>query len=102
MSETTEELFPVTLVYHGNRYSSRLFDVDGNPLVGDTGMYLNVFTEEFKDMLVSKRIRFIHHLRHEPTYAYFVVSDEQERRFQQERSEGSYTPKTAYHVYPDF
>lgn len=95
------ESFPVRIVYHPNRYAGTLYDVDGNVLRGETGAVLNVFKEEMKDMMISKKIRFIHHLSTEPTYAYFITSIEQLGRFKIERVEGSEFPDKCYHVYPD-
>jgi phage antirepressor YoqD-like protein len=92
----------VEIIYHHNRYSSVLYDVDGNVLVGETGRHLNVFQEELKNMLIEKKIRFMHHMSKEPTYAYFITSNEQLGRFHIERFEGSTTPKTKFHVYPDY
>lgn len=93
--------FPVRLIYHHNRYAGQLLDVDGNVLRGDSGDVLNVFKEELKDMMIAGRIRFIHYMTSEPTYAYFITSHEQLGRFHIERSEGSPIPHTAYHVYID-
>jgi phage antirepressor YoqD-like protein len=101
MSEA-DELHPVRFVYHHNRYAGVLYDVDGNVLVGETGRYLNVFQEELKDMMVERKVRFMHHLAKEPTYAYFVVSAEQLGRFHIERHEGSTQEGKCYHVYPDY
>ena len=100
MSEA--ERFPVRLVYHHNRYSGTLYDVDGNVLRGETGEQLNVFKEELKDMMVERRIRFMHYLTKEPTYSYFIICPEQLGRFHIERVEGSPTPEKEYHVYPDY
>lgn len=96
------ELFPVRMVYHNNRYASQLYDVDGNILRGESGIALNVFKEEFKDMLQNKTITFMHYLTTEPTYAYFITSDEQLGRFFLDRQEGSPNPNKCYHVYPDY
>lgn len=102
MSEHSEELFPVRIVYHHNRYAGHLYDVDGNILRGETGEVLNVFKEELKDMMIEKKIRFLHYLTKEPTYSYFIVDSEQLGRFHLERLEGSKKPNKAYHVYPDY
>jgi hypothetical protein len=96
------ELFPVEIIYHHNRYGSYLLDVDGYPLVGESGHRLNVFREEMKDMMIARKIRFMHYLKTEPTYAYFVTSNEQLGRFHIERFEGSLTPNKRYHVYADY
>ena len=101
MSESSDELHPTSLVYHYNRYSTPLFDVDGNPLRGETGRLLNVYQEELKDLMVAKKIRFIHYLTTEPTYAYFVTSPQQEHAFRKERECGSRIPDKRYHVYID-
>lgn len=93
--------YPVKLVHHYNRYAGHLLDVDGDVLRGDSGDALNVFKEELKDMMESGRIRFIHYMEKEPTYAYFIISEEQWTRFKEEREEGSSTPYTKYHVYID-
>lgn len=102
MSEAEPELFPVRYVYHHNRYAGRLYDVEGNVLRGESGDCLNVFKEELKDMLVSKKIRFMHFLSKEPTYAYFITSEAQLGRFHIERSEGSTKRYKQVHVYPDY
>lgn len=104
MSETSSERerFPVRYVYHHNRYSGTLYDVDGNVLRGETGDILNVFKEELKDMMVDRKIRFMHYLTKEPTYSYFIVSPEQLGRFHIERMEGAPSPSKEYHVYPDY
>lgn len=103
MSETSSEiLYPVRIIYHENRYAGVLYDVDGNVLRGETGQTLNVFKEELKDMLLDRKIRFLHYLSKEPTYAYFVTSPEQLGRFTLERVEGSTIRGKYYHVYPDY
>lgn len=96
------ETYPVQIVYHPNRYAGILYDIDGDVLRGETGDFLNVFKEELKDMMIDNKIRFIHHLSTEPTYAYFIVSPEQLGRFHVERKEGSPFPGKCYHVYPDY
>lgn len=95
------ELIPVKFVYHHNRYAGMLYDVDGNLLRGESGEILNVFKEELKDMMIEHKIRFVHNVTHEPTYAYFVTSAHQLARFYKEREQGSEIEKT-YHVYLDF
>lgn len=101
MSEP-EQLYPIEMVYHHNRYASVLYDVDGNVLVGESGRHLNVFQEELKNMLMDRRIRFMHYMTKEPTYAYFITDPEQLGRFHIERIEGSPEEHTKYHVYPDY
>lgn len=98
---SVQELYPIKLVMHYNRYEGTLFDVDGNILTGETGLRLNVFKEEMKDMMVEKKIRCIHYMSKEPTYIYFVVDQEQVNRFQRHRDQGSTYPEMTYHVYPD-
>lgn len=78
-----------------------LYDVDGNLLRGESGDILNVFKEELKDMMIDHKIRFVHNVTQEPTYAYFVTSAEQLARFYRERDEGS-NQERSYHVYLDF
>jgi hypothetical protein len=102
MSESSEELYPIEMVYHHNRYGSTLVDVDGNVLVGKEGRRLNVFQEELKDMMISKEIRFMHYLSKEPTYSYFITTVEQLGRFHIQRTEGSPKFRKQYHVYPDY
>ena len=101
MSEDSNRLYPVTYVRHYDRYRKSLYDVDGYLLQGEHGDALHVWKEEFKDMLVAKKIRFIHYMASEPTYCYFIQSQEQAERFQQEREEGSRFPYKRYHIYPD-
>lgn len=102
MSQTSSEgYFPVKFEKHYNRYASVLYDVDGNPLVGETGETLNVFKEELKDLMIKRKIRFMHYMEKEPTYAYFVTAAEQLGRFCIDREEGSSRPNTTYHIYPD-
>lgn len=79
-----------------------MYDVDGNVMRGESGDILNVFKEEMKDMMVSSKIRFMHYLSTEPTYAYFIVSPEQLGRFHIERNEGAPKPGKHYHVYADY
>lgn len=100
MSE--QELYPVKMVFHKNRYAGILYDVDGNILCGESGDPLNVFKEELKDLLIERRIRFMHYLTSEPTYAYFIVDPEQLGRFHLERTEGSPRWGKTYHVYTDY
>lgn len=96
------ETFPVRYVYHHNRYAGILYDVDGDVIRGESGQVLNVFKEELKDLMVEKKIRFMHYLTKEPTYSYFIVNAEQLGRFHLERTEGSPKPNKSYHVYPDY
>lgn len=102
LSTSEPQVYPVEIVYHHNRFSSVLYDVDGNVLVGESGRPLNVFQEELKDALTTKKIRFMHYMSKEPTYAYFITDHEQLGRFHIERFEGSTTPHTKYHVYLDY
>lgn len=103
MSEQADqELYPVQYIYHNNRYAGLLYDVDGNALRGESGETLNVFKEELKDMMVSKKIRFMHYISQEPTYAYFITNAEQLGRFMVERKDGSRIREKAYHVYLDY
>ena len=103
MSESgqSEPVYPIKLVMHRSTYASTLFDVDGNVLVGESGRNLNVFREEMKDMMISKKVRCIHYISKEPSYRYFVVDQEQVDRFQKHRDHGSTFPEMTYHVYPD-
>jgi hypothetical protein len=101
VSECSRGFYKVKIVHHKNRYASTLYDVDGHELVGESGEKLNVFKEEFKDMLMAKKIRFIHYLGHEPTYAYFVTNSWQLDTFQVERQGGSTTEGKVFHVYTD-
>lgn len=101
-SSSEHERFPVRLVYHHNRYEGKLYDVDGNLLRGETGQILNVFKEELKDMMRNGKIRFMHYMNKEPTYAYFIVDAEQLGRFHIERMDGAPKPDKEYHVYPDY
>lgn len=100
-SQSTATKFPIKLVMHRNTYASTLFDVDGNVLVGESGHNLNVFREEMKDMMISKKVRCIHYMAKEPTYCYFITDQEQMDRFQRHRDNGSQYPEMNYHVYPD-
>ena len=100
-SSDDERTYPISLRYHRNRYAGILYDVEGRVLTGMTGEPLNVFKEEMKDMMVEKKIRFIHCLHHEPTYAYFTITTEQQTRFQEERINGSLDRDKVYHVYID-
>lgn len=100
MSVSETAVQPIQLVYHHNRYSGILYDVDGNVIRGETGECLNVFKEELKDMFLQKRIRFLHYLKSEPTYAYFVTSTDQLERFRDDREFGTPTIRS-YHVYKD-
>jgi hypothetical protein len=103
MSESASEttLFPITFQYHYNTYAGTLYDVEGNVLVGDGGQRLNVFQVELKEKLITKAIRFIHCMSSDPTYAYFIQSDEQQSRFLYDRVHGHENPNMTYHVYPD-
>lgn len=96
-----ESLYPIRFNYLRNTYSSVLYDVDGNVLVGETGQILNVYKEELKDMLQQKKIRYLHYLQTEPTYTYFITSTEQLERFHADRQEGSPVMGKTYHVYTD-
>jgi hypothetical protein len=96
------ELYPVRFIYHNNTYSGTLYDVDGNVLIGETGQKLNIFKEEMKDMLIAKKIRYIHYMGKEPTYSYFITESGQVDRFILERLEGGPNPDKYYHVYPDY
>lgn len=101
MSETSDQLYPIVWVKHFDRYQSKLYDVDGYLLVGEEGEPLNVYKEELKDMMINRKIRFVHYLATEPTYCYFVTSQEQVDRFQKDRDGGSKTFDKHYHIYPD-
>lgn len=100
-TESDEIRYPIKMEYHRNRYASTLFDVDGCVLTGMTGEPLNVFKEELKDMMMEKLIWFVHYMAKEPTYAYFVITQEQRDRFQYEREYGSLERNKVYHVYID-
>lgn len=95
------EVYPIHLVMHRNRYKDTLFDVEGNVLVGESGLKLNVFREEMKDMMIDKKVRCIHYMTKEPSYIYFVVNQQQADHFQYCRDNGSPFQGTHFHVYPD-
>lgn len=92
-------LYPVKLKARGSTYASVLYDVEGKPLVDANGRYLNVMRKEMKDAFDDGSIRLIHCMK-EPTYRYFVVSENQKQRFQTHRDVGA-TRKILYHVYVD-
>lgn len=100
MSVSELSLCPIQFVHHHNRYAGTLYDVDGQVLRGESGEPLNVFKEELKDMFQQKKIRFLHYMKKEPTYAYFVTSTDQLERFRDDREFGVHLP-TTYHVYLD-
>lgn len=95
------EVYPIHLVMHYNRYKGTLFDVEGNILMGESGLKLNVFREEMKDMMSDQKVRCIHYMTKEPSYIYFIVNQDQADKFQHYRDHGSPFPGTYYHVYPD-
>jgi hypothetical protein len=100
-SDTDETRYPIKLEFHHNRYRETLYDVDGCVLTGMTGLPLNVFKQELNTMLTERKIRFIHYMEKEPTYAYFVITDNQLDRFLMEREHGSLKRGKVYHVYLD-
>jgi hypothetical protein len=91
--------YHVRLFDHGSRHARNLYDVDGDLLTDENGCKLNVWTQTMNEYFLSGRLRLIHHLA-EPGYSYFITSDEQRRRFEFERENGS-GKRMIYHVYAD-
>lgn len=100
-SLNTTTKFSVRYIDHGQSrlWNKIIYDVDGNPVIGDNGTPISFFHGELKDMFSSKRVT-LHHRLKEPSYRYIVTSTNQLRTFLDERQNGADTPKT-YHVYVD-
>lgn len=94
-----DKFYHVRLFNHGSLYARSLYDVDGFLLQDEEGNKLNVYTQAMNEAFISKKIRLIHKVS-EPGYSYFVTSEEQYRRFEFERENGS-RERTLYHVYAD-
>jgi hypothetical protein len=91
--------FHVRLFDHGSRNARNLYDVDGNILTDNQGARLNVWTKVMNEYLLSGKLRLIHRIA-EPSYSYFVISEQQRQRFEFERENGS-GKRMIYHVYAD-
>ena len=98
MSQDSDVRFQVKYRLHWNVYADRLYDVDGDLLINDSGKELNFFMREMRELLEDGKIRVIHNIR--IGYRYFITSLEQEARFLREKEYGSEEP-TTYHIYPD-
>lgn len=91
--------FHVQLYDHGSRHARNLYDVDGNLLIDEDGLKLNIWTSKINEYFMNGKLRLIHRLA-EPGYSYFIISEEQRRRFEFERENGS-GKRMLYHVYAD-
>lgn len=86
--------------FHGSTmYKRRLYDVDGKVMRDDQGIPMTLYHPGFKSALEENRIRLIHCIH--PGYRYFIQSEKQMQRFQQERREGAPVHNRYYHVYND-
>lgn len=95
------KMYPIKLKDHGSTYANVLYDVEGRPLKGEYGTFLNVKTKEMKDAFDNKNIRLIHCMKDlSMSYRYFATSDHQVQKFQTHREFGS-DRKLVYHVYLD-
>lgn len=92
-------LYPIKMRDCGSRYNRTLYDVDGNILCSSTGVHLNVYTKVMQEEFDGGRLRLIHHMK-EPTYTYFVTSDQQANRFQTHREQGA-PSRRVYYAYVD-
>lgn len=96
----SENKYAVRINDCGSTYARKLYDVDGFVLMDETtGDFLHVYTRLMKDAFDSGRLRVIHNVRE--GYVYFITNDEQSRRFQEERKEGSDIRGVTYYVYMD-
>lgn len=91
--------FHVRLFDHGSRNARNLYDVDGDLLTDSEGRKLNVWSQTMNEYFLSGRLKLVHRLA-EPGYSYFITSEEQRRRFEFERENGS-GKRMIYHVYGD-
>lgn len=91
---------PIKLQNRGSRYSHTLYDLDGNVLLDEHGNKLNVYTSNMKAAFEDGKLRLIRRMS-DPGYTYFVTSNDQLERFEEEREYGSYRYNNVYHVYAD-
>lgn len=99
---TTEELHKVSLIDHLDVYSRILYDVEGNILVNNENIVMNVYKPEMKEALENKCIRVMRNsTMSDICYRYFVINDQQTQTFNRERQWGSKSPNKSYHVYVD-
>lgn len=101
MSSSSSDLarYPVRFKDCGSPYKWKLYDVDGNVLMGASGCPLNVYRDEMAKALKDGDIRLIHAMT--PGYRYFVQSQRQMDLFQDERTHGSSHEYKTYYIYPD-
>lgn len=80
-----------------------LYDVDGNLISTPNGKLVNVFRPCMDEEFEAGRLRlFRNSSHHNICYRYFITSEEQLRRFVQDREYGSVEgPNKGYHVYLD-
>lgn len=98
----SEERYPIRLVNHKNQYAKILVDVDGNVLCDRNGTSLNVYKKEMDEAFLMKDIRlFRNSTTKNICYRYYTTSEDQKTRFWNERSYGSPSKGTLYHVYVD-
>lgn len=96
----TYERKPIKLVNRGSRYATTLYDLDGNVLKDVSGNKLNVYTANMLVAFEEGKLRLIRKLS-DPGYSYFVTSEEQLDRFEEEREMGTFRYNNIYHVYAD-
>lgn len=91
---------PIKLRNRGSRYARILYDLDGNVLKDKFGVNINVYTVNIRTAFEEGSLRLIRKLS-DPGYSYFVTSEEQLQRFEEERDLGTSRYNNVYHVYAD-
>ncbi len=98
-SEATQMTYPVKLRHAGSLHRMFLWDIDGKIVRDNNGKQLNLYSECIVDYIACGSIRFIYDVSKE--YRYIITSENQYKRFQNDRKFGSTDPHCCYHVYYD-
>lgn len=92
--------YPVRFKDCGSPYQWKLYNVDGNVLIGEaSGQYLNVYTDELSKAFKDGTIRWMHAMK--PGYRYFIRNQSQMDIFQEERTYGSIHENKTFFIYAD-
>jgi hypothetical protein len=84
-------------------YGKILYDVEGNILATTMGKLINVYRPCMDEEFENGRLRLFRNSTHlNICYRYFITSEDQRRRFLEDRQFGTKEgPNKSYHVYLD-
>lgn len=92
--------FRVSYTVHTTTYAKTLYDVDGNLLVDERNVPVNVFKREMKEMM-DRGDLICFHAPGKPGHRYFVTHKQQGEEFRKAKRTGFSSNPNSFHVYED-